>query len=325
MKKLSIIVPIYNIEDYVEECIESILKQKFKDYELILVDDGSKDKSGEIIDKYKLEKNVIVIHKANGGLSDARNCGIKSATGEYLMFVDGDDFLLNDMCLENIGQAIEKSKADIIQYKMVYYYQQSNKYVYNKNIEDIKGNKIEKLNFLNKNGQVSISACDKIIKSSIIKDNKLYFEKGLSSEDVKWSYLLYFHINSIEVLSEDIYVYRQQRQNSITAKKSQKKAENLFYIIKYWIDYSYENEDIKTLYYNLISYWYLILRVDFKQSYYTDEMKNLCKKYDKMLMQYHDNYKVNKAYKLSKIIGFSLTIKIMRIYVLLKNKGIIKI
>ena len=94
MAEVSIIVPVYQVEKYIRKCIESIQAQTFSDFELILVDDGSKDASGTICDEYaKRDKRIRVIHKENGGLSDARNTGIKLANSDYLMFVDSDEYI----------------------------------------------------------------------------------------------------------------------------------------------------------------------------------------------------------------------------------------
>ena len=96
MPEISVIVPVYNVQEYVGECIESILRQSFADFELILVDDGSTDSSGDICDRYSDRDNRIrVIHKQNGGLSDARNAGMKSAAEKYLNFIDGSDSILH--------------------------------------------------------------------------------------------------------------------------------------------------------------------------------------------------------------------------------------
>ena len=98
MDLVSIIVPVYNVEKYVEECVQSLLTQSYKKLEIILVDDGSLDKSGEICDNLSLKDNRIkVLHKKNGGLSDARNHGIDVATGKYVMFVDSDDIVDRDI------------------------------------------------------------------------------------------------------------------------------------------------------------------------------------------------------------------------------------
>ena len=114
MKELvSIIVPVYNLEKYIEKCVRSLLQQTYTNVEIILVDDGSRDESGEICDRLASEDSRIkVIHKENGGLSSARNCGIENATGEYIMFVDGDDFI-SELMVEKLYVALKDNCADI--------------------------------------------------------------------------------------------------------------------------------------------------------------------------------------------------------------------
>lgn len=110
----SVIVPIYNIEKYIKRCIDSVLMQEFADYELILVDDGSPDRCGEICDEYaKIDQRIKVIHKENGGLVSARQAGIKEACGEYIINLDGDDAISGDM-LKNAAEIIARTNADIV-------------------------------------------------------------------------------------------------------------------------------------------------------------------------------------------------------------------
>ena len=207
MKKISIIVPVYNIENYIGECVNSIIEQDYTNYELLLIDDGSKDSSGKICDELSNNnENIVVVHKKNGGLSDARNAGIERANGEYIMFVDGDDFLYDNKCLSKIAKCIDETSADVIQYKMVYYYESKNKYVFNNDLIILNKGDDNYLKKLNENGQISVSACDKIVRSSLLKDNGILFEKDLLSEDVKWSYHLYLVTKSIQTLNEIMYI-----------------------------------------------------------------------------------------------------------------------
>lgn len=112
-KLVSIIVPVYNLENYIEKCIESLSNQTYGKIEIILVNDGSSDKCGEICEKWAEKDNrVKVIHKENGGLSSARNCGIDNATGEYIMFVDGDDFISETM-VEKLYSSLTENDADM--------------------------------------------------------------------------------------------------------------------------------------------------------------------------------------------------------------------
>ena len=135
MSEISIIVPVYNVDQYLENCIESILNQTFKDYELILIDDGSTDKSGEICDKYEKKDNRIkVIHKYNGGLSSARNAGLDLACGKYIGFVDSDDSIHPEMyeILYDLQQ-IYNADISVCSFKKVY----ENIDVKNKDIENL--------------------------------------------------------------------------------------------------------------------------------------------------------------------------------------------
>ncbi len=212
--KISIIVPVYNVEKYLEECVESILNQTFQNFELILIDDGSTDTSGKKCDRLATEHSKIkVIHKKNGGLSSARNCGIEIAIGEYLMFIDSDDFLLNNKCLMKISQYL--NDCDVLQYKMKYFYEKHNKYIELKDIYDItKLDKYsDKINKLVCDGCLSISACDKIVLRKFILENKLFFEEGLISEDVHWSLELYTKEPKIKI--SNICALLQTLPNSI--------------------------------------------------------------------------------------------------------------
>ena len=250
MYKISIVVPVYNIEKYIGKCIDSIISQTYQNYELILVDDGSKDDSSNICDEYaKNNENIVVIHKSNGGLSDARNAGINKATGDYVIFVDGDDFIKDNECLKYLVSELQKEEVDLLQYKMIHYYENTEKMVGLRDYDcDNSLNAVSKLAMLISNGTYSPSACDKAIRLSIIKENNIYFEKGLTSEDIKWAFKLFLNVRNFNVVNKEIYVYRQQRQGSITNTISRKNIECLFGIIEYWLNYDYKSEEYKKIY-----------------------------------------------------------------------------
>ena len=154
MKKISIIVPIYNIEKYLPRCLDSILAQTYKNLEVILVDDGSVDNSGMIADKYaRKDQRIKVIHQVNQGVSVARNTGIDLATGDYIGFVDGDDYIEPDM-YEILMRIIDEQQVDIAHcgYQMVYpskteyYYNTKKKIKMNREegvLELLRGRKVE--------------------------------------------------------------------------------------------------------------------------------------------------------------------------------------
>ena len=114
--KISIIIPMYNVEKYLKRCLDSVRAQTFTDFQAILVDDGSPDKSGEIAESYAaLDKRFIVVHKENGGLSDARNVGMSKASGEYIMYLDSDDFI-HPQTMEIAYSLAQRDNSDIVSF-----------------------------------------------------------------------------------------------------------------------------------------------------------------------------------------------------------------
>lgn len=323
--KFSIVVPVYNVEKYIRKCIESIITQTYQNFELIIVDDGSTDYSGKICDKYINKSNVKVFHKKNGGASSARNYGIKKSKGEYLMFIDGDDFLYDVNCLEELNKIINNSNVDIIQYKMIYYYDKSKKFKKLPDIVKLEQNTlVEKLDYLNTHGQLSISACDKIVKSSIIKNNNIYFNENIRAEDIDWSLNLYLYAKSLKILNYDIYVYRQQREGSFTNKINSYGINSLFEVINYWYKYKYANKRIRDIYFNYLAYQYVILlTVSNKNNTNKTKSKEILKL--KSLLKYDKNFKVKYSRKVFDLFGINLGIKILKIYLKIKNIGFLKI
>ena len=168
----SVIIPIYKVEKYLRQCINSVLNQTYKNFEIILVDDGSPDGCPQVCDEYKKQhKNIKVIHKENGGLSDARNVGLKEAFGEYIIFLDSDDYWNDNLFLENAFKIICKENSDLFVFGMQKYFEDID--IYKDKERNI--GKSELIVELIKNNHFKASACDKIIKSKIIKDNNMIF------------------------------------------------------------------------------------------------------------------------------------------------------
>ena len=223
MAEISIIVPVYNVEKYLENCIESILNQTFKDFELILVDDGSTDNSGKICDIYKKKDSRIkVIHKNNGGLSSARNAGIDVAGGKYIGFVDSDDSIHPKM-YETLYDLISKYNSDIAicNFKNIY------NMLY-KEYEEIEMNGIIEMS--------NIEAINNLYDSTIglrlrVSWNKLYnkylfndirFELGRVHEDEFIAHKILYKSNKVVYIDRELYYYLQ-REGSIMHDKSLKK------------------------------------------------------------------------------------------------------
>lgn len=224
--KLSIIVPVYNVEKYIEECYYSIDTQTYKNIEIIFVDDGSTDKSGKICDNLKLlNSNVKVYHKKNGGLSDARNYGLKKSDGDYILYIDSDDFLMYNTALQNMMDILNHKKIDMIMFNHNLYYEKTGEIV-QKNMNVPSNYTLFKdiLDFCTRKGEFPVSACGKIIKADIAK--KVQFKLGYLSEDVEWFCRLAQVINTCVFFNNNPYVYRQ-RANSITTSPNIKQLEDL--------------------------------------------------------------------------------------------------
>lgn len=214
---ISIVVPIYNVEKYLNKCIDSILSQEYKNIEIILVDDGSTDNSGKICDDYtKKDNRIKVIHKENGGLSDARNVGMEKAIGEYIAFIDSDDYIgkdyistLYNMCITNNSEIAQCS------FERVTDNQTTNEINVDKKIENMTG--IEAIKNIFKEKYLEyIVAWNKLYKKSLFENIK--YPKGKLHEDEATTYKLFYEAKKVSVTNEKLYYY-YIRQNSITNTK----------------------------------------------------------------------------------------------------------
>ena len=206
--KVSVIVPVYNTEKYLEKCLDSLVNQTLKDIEIIVVNDGTKDNSQKIIDKYKKKyKNIKSYIKENGGLSDARNFGIEKASGDYLSFIDSDDYVSTNMYEKMYNKAIS-GNFDIVVCDFNYIYEDSD--VIKCSSSKINGDttNIKKVMFDN-----FPAVWNKIYKKKLLKD--IRFKKKVWFEDVEFIYRVLPYVKSIGVVKEP-FNYYLQREGSIT-------------------------------------------------------------------------------------------------------------
>lgn len=214
-KKVSIIVPVYNVEQYLLRCVESLIRQSYKNLEIILVDDGSTDSSGKICDDCKKNDNrVKVIHKKNGGLSDARNFGINNCTGDYICFVDSDDWIENEM-VETLITEIISTESDIAICGRYRAYNSGKRKVerYKKYPKENIFNNIVGLQYLMSFCGYDMSVCDKMFKSSLF--SKIRFPYGSTCEDSFTTYKIFSISKKICYVNKPLYNY-YFRINSIT-------------------------------------------------------------------------------------------------------------
>lgn len=318
---LSIILPIFNMEEHLNQCIDSILNQTCKDYELILVDDGSIDKSAQICDEYAEKDNrVIVIHKENGGLSDARNTGVKVAKGEYIFFIDSDDFLDDNKALEKIVNRLKKSNVDVLNFGFKKYYSNEDKgYNYfkidkNMSIEYCREEK--GFEFLIKNSLYIASAWNKVIKRELFEKNDLSFKKGIYSEDIDWCARLLIVAKKFDFINESFYCYRQ-REGSISKSISNKNLKDLKDAIVICYDMSEDLQgDFKNDFLSYVAYQYATflvcqakVKLDQENKTYIDKMR----KYS-FLLKYSNNKKVRILYILNSVLRYKNLCRIMRLF-----------
>lgn len=216
---ISIIIPVYNIRNYIKYSVESILQQDFTDYEIILVDDGSSDGSSDICDKYGNNHSQIkVIHQTNGGLSAARNTGIKASVGEYILFLDGDDYL-SDGALRLLANLVSGSEQqlDFIQYKYDEVTQYTPHYIQEEKPKlNLVQDRHEMYNKLFTLGGIGASACTKLIHRNILTELK--FKEGIIHEDEYFTTHLIERSQNVGYIDSALYNY-VCRENSIIRSK----------------------------------------------------------------------------------------------------------
>lgn len=213
MSKISVIVPIYNVEKYLDKCVSSIVGQTYSDIEIILVDDGSPDGCPAMCDEWeKRDSRIRVIHKENGGLSSARNAGLDVAGGEYISFVDSDDYISESM-LEALLGAIEKAGADICSCGIVNVYEDGREEAWN--IKDMIGDSELFLRGLYNDSAVPVAAWNKLYKRELW--SKMRFPEGRLCEDAFTTCFLLDKAKLAVQISDGLYYYRIRSGSIMTS------------------------------------------------------------------------------------------------------------
>ncbi len=308
MKMFSIIVPIYKVESYIKECIETVVNQNYDNYELILVDDGSPDNSGRICDEYKKKySNIVVIHKENGGISDARNAGIKAAKGKYIMFLDGDD-TLNAGVLQKIANILDEEEVDILSGNYNIYGSESNQNDYILKRIDVLNDYLIYLN------EIPWAVWRNVFNRRVIDENNIEFAKELiCAEDCDFFLDFFDKATNKKYTNINIINYRTNRDGSITNSISYnaiigqlKVFSRLFY--KY---YNQENKEIYEMfakkYLNTITTIYHVEDKEHLKQIYNNINEN------KVILKKVKGFKYNIAKFLWSIFGFKNGSRIMKL------------
>ena len=242
---ISVVIPVYNVENYLKKCVDSVLKQDYKNIEILLIDDGSTDNSGSICDLFKNEypQKIMSYHKKNGGLSDARNYGIKHANGKYIIFVDSDDWI-ESTTISTAYSTMTRVGADIAVYGISV--DTDNKVLKQKMPKKEKVlTSSEGIIYLNSFKAIDVSACNKMFNKKLFNDIK--FPTGKLCEDYYIMYRLFEKANKIVTIPQVFYHY-YQRQNSIVRNSKinmdylYAAQEEMNYLNKYHKDIAYTGE-----------------------------------------------------------------------------------
>ena len=310
--KLSIIIPVYNVEQYLESCVKSVITQTYQDLQVILVDDGSIDSSGALCDQLaKQDTRIQVIHKPNGGLSDARNAGLKVATGDYVAFLDSDDVYLLADGVEQLMALAQAERPDVILFQCVdvYPHHQSvrkaydTKYMATHSGEEVFAQLVRTQSF-------KMSACFQLIRRELLESNQLYFEKGLLSEDVDWSLRLWRYVSKVRAINLPLYGY-QHREGSISTTYTIRNLRSYEHIFAKFVKLYQERvaDDATELYWKTV--------MGYLAQMYTNCLYN----YGQLsIRERKDNYYILKDYAL--LLAHSISIKSERVVVLRRWIGL---
>lgn len=308
---ITIVVPIYKVERYLSKCINSIINQTYKNIEVILVDDGSPDRCGEICDYYAKEDfRIKVIHKNNGGLSDARNIGIDNAKGKYISFIDSDDFIDKDY-IEILYNNLINNNAEISICKVRDYDEKSNSFkIYNDHIyTNVYDNK-EALKKMCYNQEISNRATNTLYKIELFKS--IRFPVGKIYEDLDTKYRLFLSAKNIVVTNQRKYNYLFNREDSITGANFSEKRMDAYYIAKDMVKNiisiypDLENAAIARMYMELL---YIYVEIPNKKKYkkYIRIIKEDLNKYRISILMDNNMPRKFKLFSLVTILGLSPT------------------
>ena len=277
MAKVSVIVPVYNVEKYLPKCLDTLVNQTLKDIEIIVVNDGATDNSEAVIDSFVYKyPQIISLKKPNGGLSDARNIGIAQAMGEYIIFLDSDDYWNDTLFLKKIDDIVGADEPDLVVFG------------YKKVLEErdisfhVPRSKSKNIENLVLAGEFNICAWDKVVKRELIISNNISFRINVYSEDMEWCSLIYKYANTVAVLSETPYSYRQ-RSGSITKKISEKNIvdvmENFDECLKIKAEMSNEKSEVFDFYLSKNISMFMIalsqLEIQIQMKYYPFVKQNI--------------------------------------------------
>ena len=325
----SVIVPVYKTEKYLNQCVESVLKQDFVDFELVLIDDGSPDRCGQLCDEYqKKDTRIKVIHKENGGLSDARNTGVRAAAGNYILFLDSDDFWSDVRFLGELKIRIEHQDCDVMNFHYKYFYEDENQYrEFFSPVEEeslYRMNADQRFQYLVKENQYIASACNKAVLRELLLRHRLYFRAGVTSEDIEWCARLASCSKKMGGCNLDAYCYRQ-RAESITHTLKAENVDMLRRNVRACIRHGElpgRSRQYKDAYFSYTAYQYgtLLFHINHLAKKERNEQRKLAEPY-RYLLKYGKNKKIVLLRVFSRFFGYQGMNRCLRLFIILSTMG----
>lgn len=308
----SIIVPVYNVQDYLKACVSSVLNQSFGDFQLILVDDGSTDESGRLCDELaQSDARIFVIHQENQGQSVARNRGLKEATGTYILFLDSDDFYPQLDFLENLTNASHDQDVVCFNYARYTDHLLKNLIAFPTPVEPVDQLWLE----LVRSNAFTSSPCLKAVKRRLLVEQNILFEEGVLSEDIEWNAKVMRQANSLALAPDCVYAYRV-RPGSVTHNIHAEHVRMQLGIVRRLSEETVSgSEAFCSAYRSYVAFQYCTVLINLRLSRpkidgkTKQEIKNLA-----WLLQYDENRIVRLIHRVYKCLGFEITSWLLVIY-----------
>ena len=309
---ISVIIPIYNVENYISRCLDSVINQTYKKIEIICVDDGSPDNSIKILKEYEEKDNRIrIIRQENKGLSGARNTGIKNSKGEYIFFLDSDDWLpLNS--LELLYEDILLNKSDISVGNLTKVYLKKNREIGLKNLEKNNYSLKNYLEYSINKKNFTANVVNKLYKTKIIIKNQILFKEKILYEDFLFTIQYFIYCEKISVIEEVVYYYFLERENSIVNTVSKRDLEAFLNVIEIenFLIKNNQKEILNSKYFqNYIFEW--LLSATISKLFKNGDIKSIEMIYEsiknnKIFKKYYDLYQKNKIFCMKKYFAYIL-------------------
>ena len=316
----SIIVPVYNAEMSIRRCVNSIYKQHIKEIEIILIDDQSSDKSWDIIcELAETHTEIICRQITHGGAGAARNAGLELASGEYVLFVDADDYWMYERLLQKLKSMIRNNCTDVFMYQMVKVTEDGTVLKRYKKPQFIHENAVLRLQDvytdLVADGQALASACNKCVRRELLNQHDIKFVEGLRGEDIDWTLQLFSYVNTICLLNLNAYAYTQHKTESRSTEKDA--ANDLAIIIFEWAE-KLKKGKIKHVraVAGLVAFEYGICMGNMRNM--REDIKKRMLEYT-YLLKYGLDRKTKLIYHFYKIMGSNITCMCIRLYLFIRT------